>query len=277
MSKYAINDTTLDNIATPIMSMRGLTSGLTPEEMATNANTVLTNITDALNAISAKGVDISGKNSDDLKTLIEYLTKLPALTTPGASADLRTGKQLIDGSGSIVTGTMPEQATQTITPGTSDKTIASGRYLVGTQTIKGDSNLVAANIAKGKSIFGVSGTYTGGGKIAAGTFTMAIGDTTHTVTHSLGSVPNLTATILASQNLDNAVGSSGGVVSEIFYKGTKYTVTFGGSNDLRLATSTGSITSSTTGFGSATTSQITYKSKTQLYYPADVAYVVGVV
>lgn len=50
------------------------------------------------------------------------------------------------------------QAAQTITPGTSNKTIASGKYLTGTQTIKGDANLVAGNIKSGVSIFGVSGT-----------------------------------------------------------------------------------------------------------------------
>mgnify|MGYP006864490279 CR=1 FL=1 len=50
------------------------------------------------------------------------------------------------------------QAAQTITPGTANKTIASGRYLTGAQTIKGDANLVAANIVSGKSIFGVVGT-----------------------------------------------------------------------------------------------------------------------
>ncbi|MCX4248527.1 MAG: hypothetical protein OSJ65_02045, partial [Bacilli bacterium] len=33
------------------------------------------------------------------------------------------------------------------------------------QTIKGDSNLVASNIAKGKTIFGVTGTYAGGSGI----------------------------------------------------------------------------------------------------------------
>ena len=54
------------------------------------------------------------------------------------------------------------QAAQTITPGTSNKTIASGRYLTGTQTIKGDSNLVASNIKSGVSIFGVAGSLTSG-------------------------------------------------------------------------------------------------------------------
>lgn len=55
------------------------------------------------------------------------------------------------------------QGAQTITPGTSDKTIASGRYLTGTQTIKGDSNLVSENIKSGTSIFGVAGSYEGSG------------------------------------------------------------------------------------------------------------------
>ena len=55
------------------------------------------------------------------------------------------------------------QAAQTITPGTSNKTIASGRYLTGTQTIKGDANLVAGNIKSGISIFGVAGSYEGSG------------------------------------------------------------------------------------------------------------------
>lgn len=55
------------------------------------------------------------------------------------------------------------QAAQTITPGTADQTISSGRYLTGTQTIKGDSNLVADNIKAGVNIFGVAGTFEGGG------------------------------------------------------------------------------------------------------------------
>lgn len=50
------------------------------------------------------------------------------------------------------------QAAQTITPTTTDQTIASGKYLTGTQTIKGDANLVASSIISGKSIFGVAGS-----------------------------------------------------------------------------------------------------------------------
>lgn len=55
------------------------------------------------------------------------------------------------------------QAAKTYTPGTSDQTIAAGRYLTGAQTIKGDANLTAANIAQGVSIFGVAGSLKPGG------------------------------------------------------------------------------------------------------------------
>lgn len=54
-----------------------------------------------------------------------------------------------------------KKSAATYTPGTSDQNIASGQYLNGTQTIKGDNNLTAGNIKSGVSIFGVSGTYTG--------------------------------------------------------------------------------------------------------------------
>lgn len=57
-----------------------------------------------------------------------------------------------------VTGTMPSQGAQTITPGTTNKTIQSGRYLSGTQTILGDAQLIPSNIRRGVDIFGVVGT-----------------------------------------------------------------------------------------------------------------------
>ena len=63
-------------------------------------------------------------------------------------------------NGAKITGTIASKAAATYTPGTANQTIASGQYLSGVQTIKGDSNLTAANIKKGVSIFGVSGTYT---------------------------------------------------------------------------------------------------------------------
>ena len=56
-----------------------------------------------------------------------------------------------------------KKSTATYTPSTSNQTIAASQYLSGAQTIKGDANLVAGNIKSGVSIFGVTGTYAGGG------------------------------------------------------------------------------------------------------------------
>lgn len=55
------------------------------------------------------------------------------------------------------------QAAQTITPTTTNQTIASGKYLTGAQTILGDANLLPENIKKDVSIFGTVGTLEGGG------------------------------------------------------------------------------------------------------------------
>lgn len=63
--------------------------------------------------------------------------------------------------GEKVTGIMNEKKAATYTPNTTDQKIWGGQYLIGDQTIKGDPNLIAANIKKGVTIFGVTGTWEG--------------------------------------------------------------------------------------------------------------------
>lgn len=55
----------------------------------------------------------------------------------------------------------PTKSVQTYIPTTKDQIIPNGRWLTGDQTIKGDVNLVAGNIKKDVTIFGVKGTYGG--------------------------------------------------------------------------------------------------------------------
>ena len=63
---------------------------------------------------------------------------------------------------------------KTITPGTSDKTaVAPEVWMAGSIIVKGDSNLVASNIVKGKSIFGVTGTCEPKGESWAGSLTFS--------------------------------------------------------------------------------------------------------
>ena len=82
-------------------------------------------------------------------------TKLIALGVfNNSSADLEDCYDAING--------ITAKSATTYTPTTSDQTISSGQYLSGAQTVKGDANLVAANIASGVSIFGVTGSHTGG-------------------------------------------------------------------------------------------------------------------
>lgn len=66
-----------------------------------------------------------------------------------------------------LTASVTTKAAATITPGTSNQTIAAGTYLTGAQTISGDADLTAANIKKGVQIFGVTGTYTSDATAAA--------------------------------------------------------------------------------------------------------------
>ena len=60
-------------------------------------------------------------------------------------------------NGQLVTGSIQRKDAATYTPTTSDQTIAADQYLSGAQTVKGDANLVASNILKNVTIFGVNG------------------------------------------------------------------------------------------------------------------------
>lgn len=108
------------------------------------------------------------------------------------------------------------QAAQTITPGTTDKTIASGRYLTGTQTIKGDANLVAGNIKLGVSIFGVDGSYegSGGGSGSGGSVEMC------TVSVDTSNLANIDLMIFATNDtglvkIHKTIPQYGGTVDDI--------------------------------------------------------------
>lgn len=77
-------------------------------------------------------------------------------------ADVRAGKTFSTAALSNASGTMPEQGGSTITPRSYAQTaVAANRYVTGNVTVAGDANLVAGNIKKGVSIFGVQGTHSG--------------------------------------------------------------------------------------------------------------------
>jgi hypothetical protein len=95
----------------------------------------------------------------------------PSITV--SSSGLITASS-IQASGFVTVGTksatkqLTTKTATTYTPKTTNQTIAASTYLTGTQTILGDSNLVASNIKSGVSIFGVTGSYEGSGGSGSG-------------------------------------------------------------------------------------------------------------
>lgn len=83
--------------------------------------------------------------------------------TTATAADVLSAKAFYLADGTKTQGSIASKAAQAYTPTTADQTIAAGQYLAGAQTVKGDANLVAGNIKKDVTIFGVTGSHEGGG------------------------------------------------------------------------------------------------------------------
>ena len=120
-----------------------------------NSGSSATNVSEAIDDLYSK-----------LTTKDNEINRLKGLGNVASNQMLKGYTALVKGN--LVTGTIPSKGATTYTPGTQNQTIASGNYLSGVQTIKGDANLVAGNIAKGKSIFGITGSYTSDANAVAG-------------------------------------------------------------------------------------------------------------
>lgn len=140
-----------------------------------------------------------------------------------------------------------KKSAATYTPGTSDQSIASRQYLSGTQTIKGDANLVAGNIKSGVNIFGVTGTYAGGGSSGGNgnnnVEAYAITDTNPSVSFKTASG---TIKIWGYGTITSSGGWGGQTTSLVAFEGDKYhkSAIYGGpsSTNLSLSISNGKLT-----------------------------------
>ena len=150
-------------------------------------------------------------------------------------------------SSTYVGSDVTKKSAATYTPKTTDQSIASGQYLSGTQTIKGDANLVAGNIKSGVNIFGVTGTYAGGGSSGVNgnnnVEAYAITDTNPSVSFKTASG---TIKIWGYGTITSSGGWGGQTTSLVAFEGDKYhkSAMYGGpsSTNLSLSISNGKLT-----------------------------------
>lgn len=114
-------------------------------------NIDLQSILDAVNALPEAGEDVP---------TVEQAT--PTITVSASGLITASATQ---SAGEVAAGTktatkqMAVKGATTITPGTTEQiAIPEYTYALGAVTVEGDANLVAENIVKGKSIFGVDGS-----------------------------------------------------------------------------------------------------------------------
>lgn len=176
MADYLIKGETLSDIADAIRTKKNTNKSIAAGEFAEEIQNIEAGGSDPVLQDKTVTPTTSTQTiiADDGYDGLDTVTVNAMPTTPKARPSITVSSSgLITASstqsaGYVTSGTtsstkqLTVQAAQTITPSTSNKTIASGRYLTGTQTIKGDSNLVAGNIKNGVSIFGVTGTHSGG-------------------------------------------------------------------------------------------------------------------
>jgi molybdopterin converting factor small subunit len=145
---------------TPTSLVAGMALAVKINVDSTGASTININGLGAKGIKKANGTDVTNLKANGIYTLRYDGTNFTLQGSDAAGnatpADILSGKTATTDAGEI-TGTIPSKSAQTYTPTTTNQVISAGQYLSGAQTVRGDANLLAANILSGKSIFGVAG------------------------------------------------------------------------------------------------------------------------
>lgn len=137
-----------------------------------------------------KNPSISIDSSGKITASVNGTQNITPTVTAGYISSGTAGTITVSGS---ATQQLTTKAADTIRPTTREQTaVASGVYTTGAIKVAGDDNLVASNIKKDVTIFGVTGTYTGTSSGITPTGTITITENgTHDVTNYASAVVNV--------------------------------------------------------------------------------------
>ena len=165
-----VSNGTVDVAAYAMANVNVPTTEITLQEKS------VTPTVDAQTVVADEGYD--GLRSVEIAAIATVAQATPSISVSSSGRITATVSQ---SEGYVSQGTqtaetqLTVQAAKTVTPTTSNQTaVSSGKYTTGDIMVKGDANLVPANIKSGVSIFGVTGT--AGSSIQSGSKTVTEDD-----------------------------------------------------------------------------------------------------
>ena len=215
-----------------------------------DSNLTATNIKSGVKIFNVTGSyagSSSGGNTPNLQTKTVTPSESTQTVSPDSGYDGLSKVTVNAISSTYIGSDVTKKSAATYIPKTTDQSIASGQYLSGTQTIKGDANLVAGNIKSGVNIFGVTGTYAGGGSSGGSgnnnVEAYAVTDTNPSVSFKR---TDGTIKLWGYGTITSSGGWGGQTTSLVAFEGDKYhkSAIYGGpsSTNLSLSISNGKLT-----------------------------------
>ena len=143
------------------------------QTIAGDADLTAANIKSGVNIFGVAGTYTSDATATAARMLSGYTAYAKGAKITGNIATKTSSNVAVSGrTVTIPAGYYASQVTKNVgtavagveyTPTTTDRVLAAGSYLTSAYTIKGDADLIPSNIKSGVEIFGVTGTYEGGG------------------------------------------------------------------------------------------------------------------
>ncbi|WP_069470807.1 Lcl C-terminal domain-containing protein [Candidatus Marithrix sp. Canyon 246] len=145
---------------------------------------------------TANDSNLTAANIKNSVTIFGVSGSVVEATGDATAGEVLTGNTFSNSGNAGVSGSMDDNAAVTMTPSTTEQTIAVG-YHNGSGTVAGDTDLTAANIKSGVDIFGVSGS------VVEATGDAAAGDVLTGLTFSNSSGAGISGS-MADKDGDNA-------------------------------------------------------------------------